>query len=40
MEKIDEQTARNQMSALHDYTGADAELGEPQFAGFDDDSAD
>jgi hydrogenase expression/formation protein HypC len=40
MEKIDEETARNQMSALQDYTGADAELGEPQFAGFDDDSAD
>jgi hydrogenase expression/formation protein HypC len=40
MEKIDEETARNQMSALQDYTGADAELGEIEFAGFDDDSVD
>jgi hydrogenase expression/formation protein HypC len=39
MEKIDEDTARTQMSALADYTGPD-EHEEVRFPGFDDDDDD
>jgi hydrogenase expression/formation protein HypC len=36
MEKIDEATARSQMAALYDYTGADSQDGGFDFSRFDD----